>query len=112
MGDITELGKLFSSTNGGQIDTGDFLTRLANILATDEDAKLGGNHFNVFVCENNGRFLGVRGKYSFDQEHIVDWLFDHCGSGGWEIIRIERGAWMRQGSSVKWTYTIHVERKV
>lgn len=112
MGDITELGKLFSSTNEFQIDTGDFLTRLADILATGGDVKLGGNYFDVFVCEKNGKFLYVRGNHLFDQEHIVDWLFDHCGSGAWEIIRTEMGKWKLFGNRVNWTYTIYVERKV
>ena len=112
MGEITELGKLFLSSMDGPVDTAAFMTRLADILATDEDAKLGGNYFDVFVCEKNGGIVNIKEKHFFSQDQIMGWLFDHCGSRAWEIIQTEPGTWKRFGNRVNWTYTIYVERKV
>ena len=111
MANNKRLGKLFLSARRRPVETGKFMSRLADILSTDEDAKKG-SYFDVFVCEKRGRFIDIKGKHFFNQTNILPWLFDHCGSGGWEIIRTEMGAWNYQGGGVNWSYTIYVERKV
>lgn len=105
------LEKLFCSTSDNCIDTGAFLTKLADILDTD-DAKDSGNCFDVFVCEKTGRFRNLKEHLTFNVDTILPWLFDKCGASGWEIVRTEQGRWgAGRSKRVTWTYGLFVEMR-
>ena len=112
MGDITALGKLFTSTEVDRVDTGEFVSRVAELLATDENAKAGCDWFEVFVCELEGRFRVVKERHVLLGHQILPWLFDHCGTGGMDIFRTDEGHWARWQGQCVWAYPIYVERKV
>lgn len=112
MGDITALGKLFCSTEENKVDTGEFVSQLAELLATDENARCGTDWFEVFVCGWEGRFQIVKERHMFIGHQILPWLFDHCGTGGMDIFRTDEGHWARWQGQCIWAYPIYVERKV
>lgn len=109
---MTALGKLFMSTEVDKVDTGEFVSQLAELLATDENARCGTDQFEVLVCEWRGKYRYITQRLVLIGHQILPWLFDNCGTGGMDIFRTDKGHWVHWRGSTCWAYPIYVERKV
>ena len=85
---IPELAMLFLCSSEWHINTGEFMTRLCDILS-DEKNRGKYPYFDVFFCEKENGKLTLKRHKSFDKEQVLHFLFDNCGCGGYEVYRLE-----------------------
>lgn len=86
MKSLAELTEIFVSQTDGHIDTGVFMSRLADIIS-----RIGPRYdvwFTVFVCT---REFGLTLKYKkdFQWDDVLEFLFEKCGEQGCEIEKVE-----------------------
>jgi hypothetical protein len=84
---ISDLQMLFLCSSDGHINTGEFMTRLCDILS-DEKNRGKYPYFDVFFCtKENGKFTLKRHK-TLDKSQVLHFLFENCGYGGYEVYRL------------------------
>ena len=96
----SELNKLFLVQNDGHVNTGKFMSELADIMSRSKRCYV---RFDVFVCTKK-RFLTLKGRKTFYWDGLLEFLFEKCGEMGWEIEKVE----IDQFHNVTPTYDIYV----
>ena len=84
---ISELMTIFLCSSEGHINTGEFMTRLCNILS-DEKNRGKYPYFDVFFCEKGNGGLTLKRHKTLDKSQVIHILFDECGCGGYEVYRL------------------------
>ena len=86
MKSLAELTEFFYSQTDGHIDTGGFMSQLADIIS-----RIGPRYdvwFTVFVCSREfGLTLKYKREYQLDD--VLEFLFEKCGEQGCEIEKVE-----------------------
>lgn len=86
MSGFDELTEFFTSQIDVHIDTGGFMSRLADIISG-----IGPRYdvwFDVFVCSRKfGLTLKYKREYQWDD--VLEFLFEKCGEQGCEIEKVE-----------------------
>lgn len=104
---ISELAHLFLCSQEGHIDTGAFMTRLAEILS-DEKNKGKEPKFDVFLCTKENGGFNLHSHAEFNRNTIMECVFDLCGCRGFEVWRLLEG--QHRGGFLFyeiWLYTTH-----
>ena len=108
---MDELKRLFLVQTDHAIDTGKFMTKLAELLSSD-DAQFTHVNFEVFVtkltCKYGKCLVDVK---MLDQTQILTWLFDYCGTGAGEIVKVDCYWKPTRPGLVRWVYGIHIDVK-
>ena len=84
---IFELMTLFLCSSEGHINTGEFMTRLCDILS-DEKNRGKYPYFDVFFCTKENGKLTLKHHKTLDKSQVLHLLFDECGCGGYEVFRL------------------------
>ena len=84
---ISELAMLFLCSSEWHINTGEFMTRLCDILS-DEKNRGKYPYFDVFFCEKENGKLTLKYHKTLDKSQVIHILFDECGCGGYEVYRL------------------------
>ena len=81
----SELNKLFLTQYDGHVNTGKFMSELADIMSRSWGRYV---RFDVFIC-TKARFLTLKERKTFYWDGLLEFLFEKCGEQGWEIEKVE-----------------------
>lgn len=84
---IPELAMLFLCSSEWHINTGEFMTRICDILA-DEKNQGKYPYFDVFFCTKENGELTLKSHKTLDKSQVIHFLFDECGCKGYEVFRL------------------------
>lgn len=101
---ISELAHLFLCSYDEHIDTGDFMSRLSEILSAKENQGKS-PHFDIFLCsKENGKYT-LKKHISLNEKSILECVFDLCGCKGYEVWRLREG--QHSGGFLFWEIWIY-----
>lgn len=89
---ISELAHMFLCSYDEHIDTGEFMTRLTEILSSKENQGKS-PQFDIFLCskdKKNGKY-NLNKYISQDEKSILECVFDLCGCKGYDVWRLREG---------------------
>lgn len=117
---LVEIDRLFDAYSNGCHSTGDFIADLAAAIPIDpkewEDVSV---VFDIYKGERMKFKFAVLNKApvfrywkTIEFTEIVDFLFDMCGSGGWDVYRTHMGKFsVDMHGRATLNYGIYVEER-
>lgn len=83
---ISKLNGLFRSQKPGQVNTGEVMMGLAQIMSIPEKHCV---KFDVSGCgRGNGPYPDIKENKTFYWDEVLPFLYEKCGEQGWEIISV------------------------
>lgn len=115
--ETNKVWQVFSKYEDKCESTADFISDFMNVIP-DEDCT--GFVFGIYLCERpNFKFknlnkhpitLRMYGDYMSSKE-LCDFLFDKCGTSGWEVLHTEMGSFKLIHGDLKFVYFLYVEER-
>lgn len=120
IGDPMETNKIwqvFSKYEDKCESTADFISDFVNAIPDDPRT---GFVFGIYLCEcPNFKFKNLN-KYPItfrmygdymSSEELCDFLFDKCGTSGWEVLHTEMGSFKFIHGDMKFVYFLYVKER-
>ena len=111
---LNHLDRVFHENSTKCKSTSDFLGEVVNTIPTDYDTLDRDIYCDVFIFHRTGfKFKNLnkvaRFYKSLDLKEMVDFLFDKCGTSGWEVVHTDVGRFkMRNSGQLEFAYGLYV----
>lgn len=115
--ETNKVWQVFSKYEDKCHSTADFISDFVNAIPDEPRTEF---VFGIYLCEHtNFKFknlnkhpiaLRMYGDYMNSKE-FCDFLFDKCGTSGWEVLHTEIGSLRLIHGEVRWVYYLYVEER-